>query len=1491
MSDQKIKIKVGLDIDKKSYEQLSSKMGEALGRLYDKKVMSDLSNSLISNEKRLKKLKEQAELGAVEMKKLGLSVDNSVTRAIKKSIEKGNNLHSLLQKLSHKELGRFLSKEKEMIPGSQSHQELLKEARGAGVIPKYGMKYGTISEYYKKRADYARKLVLEIEKEEFTAKKVLATRKEIISAEKERQKIEVATKKQQESDDTEIKILNLKERIKNTATDIVAQERFGAENSKERENILRKINELQKQIKDGNVKDVAGAQQKLAILKKEFTARNSIQTLVNKNLANAGKELKEQAATHQTILQKMRDAARSAFTMDKIFNRMAFVLTAKMSYQAFDFVNRSLREGVQNAIKLEAQLVRIASISRGQDQRPIKQAVARSMGLGFTAEDAVGAAYKSVSAQFSIQDTAKLLDVSSKMAVAGFVNQTEALDLLTTAIRSYQLDVNSATNLSDKFFRTIELGKVTVGELSQGLGVVSASANVLGINIDEVLTAISTMTMAGVQANKAFTSLNQLFLNLAKPSSEAAKIFEKYGVSVDLSEIKVNGFANTMRKLIEAQHEGRKLTEQEMATIAGSRRGFIALATALGQNVMWQDNYNKMVDAGGYTQQAFNEQMETADMKLKRLHGAFMQLGASIGETLGKGVVFVDGFITPLMKGLDGLIATIGTAVIAFTLLGKTIQKLGLITKQNLAIMGTLALLGTVAYFVGKRKEDLEKLEKFQKDIAEKENTRIQTEIDARKKQNELLATYIHYKEMEARGVSLSKAEATLLNTVQGKLAETYQISSDKIEIYNEKLTEGLKIQKELRKEQLENTIKTKEFSMRSKSLPAYKKDRAKDSKAMRGTLTTGGHVQTMRSMNIDNLQESFRILDTVFSQYEWGDYEDAKTRLDLFDIQIDSIFERIEKRRKVIQDKLKKGDISPTDAIDAEKTINAEIRNYKDILKSVNKQTTELRELLSLRLNEEDIKPNIITPSASEIEEEKIKNRDHAWALAKKQFELGEISINDLITAQEAYSEKVTELTDNKTEQEKLQATSRLELYNLTDKRLSENIKAMEQRKRIAKTENEYEKIQEELDDLYKDRLDTLSEMTDSESAKSELELQEELRKAEKDINVILFQRMQANKEKKEQDAELAKLSEEQLGLTGIAVDANKMSIKQLEKWLSDNQEILENHKELADIIRKIISKRQKIIDEINTQVQKEQELGLAGEIGANIFGRESELSIRKQKIQKSEDLPDAQKKEMLDEIEVEENKKHAQTITDHTKQFLSQMTELYDAYLNRRLEQIEAEKAARIDAIDTQAKEEYRSSLWVEREKAKVDKQAEAEKRKTLQRQQQVAIGETIVNSSVGMVRIWKDNPAWLAIPLMAMLAAITATSIANISAQKFEKGGLVGGKRHRDGGTIIEAEKGEFVFSRKATVGNEKFLYTLQNSLETKSLNRVPSQNIASIPNNPVINNQFDTSGLSKKLDSVADSIRQVSLVVEMHGQYIDDVQLARRVDAGNSRRRKF
>ena len=59
-------------------------------------------------------------------------------------------------------------------------------------------------------------------------------------------------------------------------------------------------------------------------------------------------------------------------------------------------------------------------------------------------------------------------------------------------------------------------------------------------------------------------------------------------------------------------------------------------------------------------------------------------------------------------------------------------------------------------------------------------------------------------------------------------------------------------------------------------------------------------------------------------------------------------------------------------------------------------------------------------------------------------------------------------------------------------------------------------------------------------------------------------------------------------------------------------------------------------------------------------------------------------------------------------------------------------------------------------------------------------------------------------LGIPMATLVAALGAAQVAMIASQKPPKmqyGGLVGGRSHSQDGTMIEAERGEFVMSRNA------------------------------------------------------------------------------------------
>ena len=97
----------------------------------------------------------------------------------------------------------------------------------------------------------------------------------------------------------------------------------------------------------------------------------------------------------------------------------------------------------------------------------------------------------------------------------------------------------------------------------------------------------------------------------------------------------------------------------------------------------------------------------------------------------------------------------------------------------------------------------------------------------------------------------------------------------------------------------------------------------------------------------------------------------------------------------------------------------------------------------------------------------------------------------------------------------------------------------------------------------------------------------------------------------------------------------------------------------------------------------------------------------------------------------------------------------------------------------------------------------------------QQAMSIGEIVINYHGAIAMAMKQTgifgKAWI-----PFFYAMEAASIAAVLAQKppkAERGGYIGGRRHSQGGTLIEAEQGEFIMSRDAV-----------NSVGLETMNRI-------------------------------------------------------------------
>jgi hypothetical protein len=189
------------------------------------------------------------------------------------------------------------------------------------------------------------------------------------------------------------------------------------------------------------------------------------------------------------------------------------------------------------------------------------------------------------------------------------------------------------------------------------------------------------------------------------------------------------------------------------------------------------------------------------------------------------------------------------------------------------------------------------------------------------------------------------------------------------------------------------------------------------------------------------------------------------------------------------------------------------------------------------------------------------------------------------------------------------------------------------------------------------------------------------------------------------------------------------------------------------------------------------------------------------------------------------EEQKKTADQAVDYafrvaseTANALSSIVDLQNQFSEQRIESIQEQSDKELEAINKSlesevVKENKRDALQ-KRTQAKIV----AEQQKQARREKALNIFKATIDTAASIVKTGAQLGYPAALPFQILAGIIGAANIAAIAAQplpKFKRGGLVGGRSHEAGGTVIEAERGEFVVNRNAVSQHRRALDAMNTS----------------------------------------------------------------------------
>lgn len=305
--------------------------------------------------------------------------------------------------------------------------------------------------------------------------------------------------------------------------------------------------------------------------------------------------------------------------------------------------------GIKMATDLNASMANVASLIPGSTARVIelKQAVQdMSIATGKSTDDLAGGLYEVISAFGNTAESAKILEINARAAVAGVASTSEAIALTGAVTKGYGDTTAAAVEkVSDLALLTVRLGKTNFPELASSIGRVTPLAAALKVTQEELFGAMATFTGVTGGAAEVSTQLRGVLQSLMAPTDEMSALMAKLGVSSGETMIQQFGLQGTINKVVEAAKASGQPLQEYLSSIEGQT---LALAATGGQAADFTSKLAQMKTAAGTTTQAFDEQtkgVNAAGFQFTQLKNELTVMAQNLGDAL----------IPRLMEGAQAL--------------------------------------------------------------------------------------------------------------------------------------------------------------------------------------------------------------------------------------------------------------------------------------------------------------------------------------------------------------------------------------------------------------------------------------------------------------------------------------------------------------------------------------------------------------------------------------------------------------------------------------------------------------------------------------------------------------------------------------------------------------------------------------------------------------------------------------------------------------------
>lgn len=296
-----------------------------------------------------------------------------------------------------------------------------------------------------------------------------------------------------------------------------------------------------------------------------------------------------------------------------------------------------------------------------------------------TASEAAEAMDRLAAGGFDAEQTMAAMPGIIEASVASGEDMATTSDVITSALNIWNLktgDVAENTqHVADVVQMAANVSKLGMADFGLAMQYAGAPAAALGVNIEELSTAMAIMSNNGIEASTIGTSLRSTMSRLASPPKEAAAAIDQLGLHLQNADGSFVGITEAISQMREAM-DGMTDTQQVgIAKAIAGEDAFSGLLTLIKTSPeAYKEVEDSIKNSTGSSHEAYVKMQNTLKGSINVMKSAVESLAISFGSTLAPSVKTAADAIKSIADFLGGLspatrsvVANIALSVVGFT--------------------------------------------------------------------------------------------------------------------------------------------------------------------------------------------------------------------------------------------------------------------------------------------------------------------------------------------------------------------------------------------------------------------------------------------------------------------------------------------------------------------------------------------------------------------------------------------------------------------------------------------------------------------------------------------------------------------------------------------------------------------------------------------------------------------------------------------------------